>query len=538
MHQKYGGGIGYKKALQTQYVSGKISTVEYLKQSELADKMTTLNLSTEKVTEAQRAYDEAVRLGVGNQTELARKLKVAQEEQAKSISSTTTAWQSINATNQREILTAAGAISISMKNAAAIIAGGGGSPGANINSQLDLINRTPLQNYLNSTAPGIPPKKAGFFDANPSSPFNVPLPPKPKSAFSQFDGTYRHSGSLSSAIDSEIANKPSGSKLVIANSSETVIPAAGGLGMGGLVDAIFSAAQNTASAMSQGFGSLQQATSAAAQNTAGSILSGFNKLMQVTAIGDKSIIDSQQKTASQTQATIAKSSQDQLAGQQQLMAAIKEASLSGAAGAGGGGGGGGPLAGGSPAIAALARQAGFNPGEANVMAQIVKAESGNNPRAFNPNASTGDLSYGLAQINMLGGMGPERRRMFGISNNEQLYDPLTNLRAAYQIYKMGGWKQWSTFTPSMLSGSRALNVPRYFPNADQAIRFEKAMMPAGAKVKQMYANTSELGGGGMSINAPITIHQQPGQDAEYLAAVVVQKMGEWVSDARSSSIFV
>jgi len=128
--------------------------------------------------------------------------------------------------------------------------------------------------------------------------------------------------------------------------------------------------------------------------------------------------------------------------------------------------------------------------------------------------------------------------MFGISNNEQLYDPLTNLRAAYQIYKMGGWKQWSTFTPSMLSGSRALNVPRYFPNAREAINFETAMMPAGAQVRQMYANTSELGGGGMTINAPITIHQQPGQDADYLASVVVQKMGEWVSDARSSSIFV
>jgi hypothetical protein len=42
----------------------------------------------------------------------------------------------------------------------------------------------------------------------------------------------------------------------------------------------------------------------------------------------------------------------------------------------------------------------------------------------------------------------------------------------------------------------------------------------------------------MTINAPITIHQQPGQDADHLAAIVVQKMGEWVSDARASSIFV
>ena len=63
----------------------------------------------------------------------------------------------------------------------------------------------------------------------------------------------------------------------------------------------------------------------------------------------------------------------------------------------------------------FARQAGFSSKELRpVMAAIGLAESVGNPRAHNPNASTGDNSYGLMQINMLGAMGPERRAAFGI----------------------------------------------------------------------------------------------------------------------------
>lgn len=526
--RRYGGGIGYKKALQTQYVSGKISTVEYLKQSELADKMTTLNLSTEKVTEAQRAYDEAVRLGVGNQTELARKLKVAQEEQAKSISSTTTAWQSINATNQREILTAAGAISISMKNAAAIIAGGAGSPGANINSQLDLINRTPLQNYLNSTAPGVPAKKAGFFDANPSSPFNVPLPPKPKSAFSQFDGTYRHSGSLSSAIDSEMANKPSGSKLVIANSSETVIPAAGGLGMGGLVDAIFSAAQNTASAMSQGFGSLQQTTAAVAQNTASTLTQGFGSLTQITAAGDQSIVSTQRQTASDTQAAIIQSSQAQLAGQQQLMAAIQSSSMGGFGGLGGMGGGAGGAGYGGAGVAMAGQLGNYIKATGGAPGSIWEHPMHGGVKGKHANDS---LHYAGRAIDI------------GAYANEQ--GPVLARIAAFNA-KMG-WKPVELLHAGNdpnhqdhvhVAYALGEGNPAFFNSREKAQAWEKSMVPSSVKVGSITSNSAEGFGGQYSISNNITIHQQPGQDADHLAAIVVQKMGEWVSDARASSIFV
>ena len=94
---------------------------------------------------------------------------------------------------------------------------------------------------------------------------------------------------------------------------------------------------------------------------------------------------------------------------------------------------------------ALMREGGFSPEISPIMAAIGLAESGGNPYAHNPNASTGDNSYGLLQVNMLGRMGPERRREFGITSNEALFDPLTNVRAAKKIYDSQGLNAWSVF---------------------------------------------------------------------------------------------
>lgn len=90
-------------------------------------------------------------------------------------------------------------------------------------------------------------------------------------------------------------------------------------------------------------------------------------------------------------------------------------------------------------------KAGGNPEDADVMAAIAMAESGGRPEAHNPTPP--DDSYGLWQINMLGPLGPSRRASFGLSNNRDLFDPLTNAKAAVAI--AGGGKNkvpWSTFT--------------------------------------------------------------------------------------------
>lgn len=79
-----------------------------------------------------------------------------------------------------------------------------------------------------------------------------------------------------------------------------------------------------------------------------------------------------------------------------------------------------------------------------LMSAIAMAESGGNPRAHN--AIPPDNSYGLWQINMLGSLGPARRKQYGISSNSQLFDPATNARAAAMILKGQGLKAWSTYT--------------------------------------------------------------------------------------------
>ena len=70
----------------------------------------------------------------------------------------------------------------------------------------------------------------------------------------------------------------------------------------------------------------------------------------------------------------------------------------------------------NPDIAYYARKAGFSGDLVPVMVAIANAESGRDRLALNPNAATGDESYGLTQINMLGPMGPERRKLFGIKS--------------------------------------------------------------------------------------------------------------------------
>lgn len=77
---------------------------------------------------------------------------------------------------------------------------------------------------------------------------------------------------------------------------------------------------------------------------------------------------------------------------------------------------------------------------------VAMAESGGRSNAHNPNAKTGDNSYGLFQINMLGALGPARLKQYGLSSNEQLFDPLVNAQIAYKMSGGGkNWKPWSAY---------------------------------------------------------------------------------------------
>lgn len=74
---------------------------------------------------------------------------------------------------------------------------------------------------------------------------------------------------------------------------------------------------------------------------------------------------------------------------------------------------------------------------------VAMKESTGNPNAHNQNASTGDNSYGLFQINMIGKLGPARLEKFNLDSYEDLFDPHTNASIAFAMSKGGtDWGQW------------------------------------------------------------------------------------------------
>jgi hypothetical protein len=99
----------------------------------------------------------------------------------------------------------------------------------------------------------------------------------------------------------------------------------------------------------------------------------------------------------------------------------------------------------SAQLATVARKAGVPSGQIPTAVAIALAESGGETTAHN--AKPPDDSYGLWQINMLGSMGPARRKQLNMDRNTQLFDADTNARAMMLISNNGtNWRPWSTFT--------------------------------------------------------------------------------------------
>lgn len=117
-------------------------------------------------------------------------------------------------------------------------------------------------------------------------------------------------------------------------------------------------------------------------------------------------------------------------------------------------------------VARYAYNAGFRGDDLAAVVAIAKRESGWQTGAYNPNRATQDDSYGLMQINMLGQMGVNRLRQFGISSNEDLYDPATNMRAAFSLYQARGGSLYDW-------GAYKGEENTYNTNIDEALRIVK-----------------------------------------------------------------
>lgn len=79
---------------------------------------------------------------------------------------------------------------------------------------------------------------------------------------------------------------------------------------------------------------------------------------------------------------------------------------------------------------------------------VVKKESNGRPLAFNGNTRTGDSSYGIFQINMIGGLGVVRRDKYDLDSNKDLFDPVINAEIAYHMSNGGeDWTSWKISAP-------------------------------------------------------------------------------------------
>jgi hypothetical protein len=86
---------------------------------------------------------------------------------------------------------------------------------------------------------------------------------------------------------------------------------------------------------------------------------------------------------------------------------------------------------------------------------MAKAESNGRPMAYNGNRNTGDSSYGIFQINMLGNLGIDRKEKFDLRSNVLLFDPVINAEITYYMTKGGiDWSSW----PNSISKAREIVV--------------------------------------------------------------------------------
>jgi len=103
----------------------------------------------------------------------------------------------------------------------------------------------------------------------------------------------------------------------------------------------------------------------------------------------------------------------------------------------------------------LALEVGFPPEDAKIMAAIALAESKGDAQIDTVKSGTdpnkeGEFSLGLWQINVIKEYQAERFPLFNIKSPQELYDPLTNAKAAFILYDRRKpeerFNDWSTYT--------------------------------------------------------------------------------------------
>lgn len=174
-------------------------------------------------------------------------------------------------------------------------------------------------------------------------------------------------------------------------------------------------------------------------------------------------------------------------------------------------------------IARLLYSKGFRGATLTKMLAISGRESSWDPSAFN--GKPPDKSYGLFQINMLDTekmkLGTSRREQFNISNDEQLFDPTTNVKAAW-IVSGGG----DNLAPWNKDGNPLTSTEQWMPKA-QAVVSELGYGQGDPMPTRSSGGTVQVNGGSTITIAPniyITGSNNSTQDARRIAQEVVQIM--------------
>jgi hypothetical protein len=107
----------------------------------------------------------------------------------------------------------------------------------------------------------------------------------------------------------------------------------------------------------------------------------------------------------------------------------------------------------------LLRAVGFEGKSLRIAWAIAKKESNGSPLSYNGNKKTGDSSYGIYQINMLGELGPDRRIKFSLDSNSELFNPVVNAQIAYHM--SNGGEDFSAWKISKSDYNSATAEPKF-----------------------------------------------------------------------------
>jgi hypothetical protein len=146
--------------------------------------------------------------------------------------------------------------------------------------------------------------------------------------------------------------------------------------------------------------------------------------------------------------------------------------------------------------------AGFRSDRLKTAFAVAKAESSGRPKAYNPPSNkTGDDSYGIFQINMIGNLGPDRRQRYDLERDEDLFDPQRNARVAFEMSNKGkDWGAWTTYTKGAYK--------QFLKDADKA--FEQFKQGRDKAVPS--AKTAETTTSNPEVEGLLRFFRQPYQD--------------------------